>query len=229
MVTSAPGRCAAGDRGTPATTAVGSGHSGICRCAIESERGQRPPSRHGAPLSRNHRRVAGAGRSEASLRVEALGTPIAVHSSAAPKRSIAIYEGRLARTLARTSRRRVLVMPDGAIGAYYTLSATGAKLTKFPASLQNAFRRAAVAATALLMRAGRSVMCELQQMQGRWRGRGLSRRRVADLRRGRANPVLYPNLRFEVSTQAPGLAPSEEIFHRLMWLELDQCGLVARR
>jgi len=27
----------------------------------------------------------------------------------------------------------VLVLPDGAIGGYYTLSATGVKLTEFPA------------------------------------------------------------------------------------------------
>jgi len=75
-----------------------------------------------------------AGVPAGSLRVEALG-PQHDRSSFS---SGAEPPDRYLRSQARQDARKnmaapfVLVLPDGAIGGYYTLSATGAKLTAFP-------------------------------------------------------------------------------------------------
>ena len=103
-----PGRSTTGDRGTSAARTVGSRQPGVCRCAVESEARQRRAcaTRCAAiakPPAYNRCRALPRDRfgSRRSVR-----TTIAVRSPAASNRSTGICEARLARTLARTWRRR---------------------------------------------------------------------------------------------------------------------------
>ena len=65
----------------------------------------------------------------------------------------------------------VLVLPDGAIGGYYTLSATGVKLTEFPADIARKLPRYPLVPAILL---GRLAVDQNYQ------GRGYSRFLLAD-------------------------------------------------
>jgi GNAT superfamily N-acetyltransferase len=62
----------------------------------------------------------------------------------------------------------VLVLPDGAIGGYYTLSATGVKLTEFPADITRKLPRYPLVPATLLGR-----LAVDQNYQGRGYGRFL--------------------------------------------------------
>ena len=62
----------------------------------------------------------------------------------------------------------VLVLPDGAIGGYYTLSATGVKLTEFPAGITRKLPRYPLVPATLLGR-----LAVDQNYQGRGYGRFL--------------------------------------------------------
>jgi GNAT superfamily N-acetyltransferase len=65
----------------------------------------------------------------------------------------------------------VLVLPDGAIGGYYTLSATGVKLTEFPANITRKLPRYPLVPATLL---GRLAVDQ------NYRGRGHGRFLLAD-------------------------------------------------
>ena len=65
----------------------------------------------------------------------------------------------------------VLVLPDGAIGGYYTLSATGVKLTEFPSDITRKLPRYPLVPATLL---GRLAVDKIHQ------GRGYGRFLLAD-------------------------------------------------
>ena len=65
----------------------------------------------------------------------------------------------------------VLVLPDGAIGGYYTLSATGVKLTEFPADITRKLPRYPLVPATLLGRLA---------VDRAYRGRGYGRFLLAD-------------------------------------------------
>jgi len=65
----------------------------------------------------------------------------------------------------------VLVLPDGAIGGYYTLSATGVKLTEFPADITRKLPKYPLVPATLL---GRLAVDKIHQ------GRGYGRFLLAD-------------------------------------------------
>ena len=79
----------------------------------------------------------------------------------------------------------VLVLPDGAIGGYYTLSATGVKLTEFPADITRKLPRYPLVPATLL---GRLAVDRRQQ------GKGYGRFLLAD--------ALYRAARSEVASFA---------------------------
>jgi GNAT superfamily N-acetyltransferase len=110
------------------------------------------------------------GASEGSLRVEALGA----HHDRSSFASGAEPLDRYLRSQASQDARKnmaapfVLVLPDSAIGGYYTLSATGVKLTEFPADITRKLPRYPLVPATLLGR-----LAVDQNYQGRGYGRFL--------------------------------------------------------
>jgi GNAT superfamily N-acetyltransferase len=105
-----------------------------------------------------------------SLRAEALGPQhdrgSFVSGAEALDRYLRIRAGQDARK--NVAAPFVLVLPDGAIGGYYTLSATGVKLTEFPADITRKLPRYPLLPATLLGR-----LAVDQNYQGRGYGRFL--------------------------------------------------------
>lgn len=108
-----------------------------------------------------------------AFRVEALG---ARHERGAFRCGVEALD-RYFRTQAGQDARKnlaapfVLVLPDGAIGGYYTLSATAVKLTELPAALAHRLPRYPLVPATLLGRLAVDL---------RYRGRGYGRYLLAD-------------------------------------------------
>ena len=110
------------------------------------------------------------GASEGSLRVEALGPHHDRSSFASGVEPLDRYFRSQAGQDARKNMAApfVLVLPDGAIGGYYTLSATGVKLTEFPVDITRKLPRYPLVPATLLGR-----LAVDQTYQGRGYGRFL--------------------------------------------------------
>ena len=113
------------------------------------------------------------GAPEGSLRVEALGPHHDRNSFASGVEPLDRYFRSQAGQDARKNMAApfVLVLPDGAIGGYYTLSATGVKLTEFPADMTRKLPRYPLVPATLL---GRLAVDQ------NYRGRGYGRFLLAD-------------------------------------------------
>ena len=124
---------------------------------------------------------------EGSLRVEALGSQhnrsSFVSGAEALDRYLRSQAGQDARK--NIAAPFVLVLPDGAIGGYYTLSATGVKLTEFPADITRKLPRYPLVPATLL---GRLAVDRRQQ------GKGYGRFLLAD--------ALYRVARSEIASFA---------------------------
>jgi GNAT superfamily N-acetyltransferase len=107
---------------------------------------------------------------EGSLRVEALGPQHGRSSFVSGAEALDRYIRSQAGQDARKNMAApfVLVLPDGAIGGYYTLSATGVKLTEFPADTTRKLPRYPLVPATLLGR-----LAVDQNYQGRGYGRFL--------------------------------------------------------
>ena len=105
------------------------------------------------------------GAPEGSLRVEALGPQHDRSSFASGAEPLDRYLRSQAGQDARKNMAApfVLVLPDGAIGGYYTLSATGVKLTEFPADITRKLPRYPLVPATLL---GRLAVDRRQQSKG---------------------------------------------------------------
>jgi GNAT superfamily N-acetyltransferase len=110
------------------------------------------------------------GASEAPLRVEALGPHHDRSSFASGVEPLDRYFRSQAGQDARKNMAApfVLVLPDGAIGGFYTLSATGVKLTEFPIDITRKLPRYPLVPATLLGR-----LAVDQTYQGRGYGRFL--------------------------------------------------------
>jgi GNAT superfamily N-acetyltransferase len=110
------------------------------------------------------------GAPEGSLRVEALGPHHDRNSFASGVEPLDRYFRSQAGQDARKNIAApfVLVLPDGAIGGYYTLSATGVKLTEFPVDITRKLLRYPLVPATLLGR-----LAVDQAFQGRGYGRFL--------------------------------------------------------
>ena len=110
---------------------------------------------------------------EGSLRVEALGPHHDRSSFASGVEPLDRYLRSQAGQDARKNMAApfVLVMPDGAVGGYYTLSATGVKLTEFPADITRKLPKYPLVPATLL---GRLAVDQ------NYRGRGYGRFLLAD-------------------------------------------------
>ena len=110
------------------------------------------------------------GAPEGLLRVEALGPQhdrsSFVSGAEALDRYVRSQAGQDARK--NIAAPFVLVLPDGAIGGYHTLSATGVKLTEFPADITRKLPRCPLVPATLLGR-----LAVDQNYQGRGYGRFL--------------------------------------------------------
>ena len=113
------------------------------------------------------------GAPEGSLRVEALGPQHDRGSFVSGAEALDRYLRSQAGQHARKNMAApfVLVLPDGAIGGYYTLSATGVKLTEFPADITRKLPRYPLVPATLL---GRLAVDQS------YRGRGYGRFLLAD-------------------------------------------------
>jgi len=111
--------------------------------------------------------------SEGSLRVEALGPHHDRSSFASGVEPLDRYFRSQAGQDARKNLAApfVLVLPNGAIGGYYTLSATGVKLTEFPVDVTRKLPRYPLVPATLLGRLAVDQSC---------RGRGYGRFLLAD-------------------------------------------------
>ena len=110
---------------------------------------------------------------EGSLRVEALGPH---HDRGAFASGVEPLDRYLRSQAGQDARKNmaapfVLVLPDGAVGGYYTLSATGVKLTEFPAAITRKLPRYPLVPATLL---GRLAVDQT------YRGRGYGRFLLAD-------------------------------------------------
>jgi GNAT superfamily N-acetyltransferase len=107
---------------------------------------------------------------EGSLRVEALGLKHDRSSFVSGAEALDRYLRSQAGQDARKNMAApfVLVLPDGVIGGYYTLSATGVKLTEFPADTTRKLPRYPLVPATLLGR-----LAVDQNYQGRGYGRFL--------------------------------------------------------
>jgi GNAT superfamily N-acetyltransferase len=107
---------------------------------------------------------------EGSLRVEALGPHHDRNSFTSGVEPLDRYFRSQAGQDARKNMAApfVLMLPDGAIGGYYTLSATGVKLTEFPADIMRKLPRYPLVPATLLGR-----LAVDQNYQGRGYGRFL--------------------------------------------------------
>ncbi len=110
------------------------------------------------------------GAPEGSLRVEALGSHHDRNSFASGVEPLDRYFRSQAGQDAPKNRAApfVLVLPDGVIGGYYTLSATGVKLTEFPVDITRKLPRYPLVPATLLGR-----LAVDQNYQGRGYGRFL--------------------------------------------------------
>jgi GNAT superfamily N-acetyltransferase len=110
------------------------------------------------------------GAPEGSLRVEALGPHHDRSSFASGVEPLDRYFRSQAGQDARKNMAApfVLLLPDGTIGGYYTLSATGVKLTAFPADITRKLPRYSLVPATLLRR-----LAIDQNHQGRGYGRFL--------------------------------------------------------
>ena len=109
----------------------------------------------------------------ASLRVEALGPH---HNRSSFASGVEPLDRYLRSQAGQDARKNVaapfvLVLPDGAIGGYYTLSATGVKLTEFPVGIAHKLPRYPLIPATLL---GRLAVDQAHQ------GRGYGRFLLAD-------------------------------------------------
>jgi GNAT superfamily N-acetyltransferase len=113
------------------------------------------------------------GASEGPLRVEVLGPHHDRSSFASGVEPLDRYFRSQAGQDARKNMAApfVLVLPDGAIGGYYTLSATGVKLTEFPADITRKLPKYPLVPATLL---GRLAVDKIHQ------GRGYGRFLLAD-------------------------------------------------
>jgi GNAT superfamily N-acetyltransferase len=113
------------------------------------------------------------GASEGPLRVEVLGPHHDRSSFASGVEPLDRYFRSQAGQDARKNMAApfVLVLPDGAIGGYYTLSATGVKLTEFPADITRKLPKCPLVPATLL---GRLAVDKIHQ------GRGYGRFLLAD-------------------------------------------------
>jgi GNAT superfamily N-acetyltransferase len=113
------------------------------------------------------------GGPEGSLRVEALGPHHDRNSFVSGVEPLDRYFRSQAGQDARKNMAApfVLVLPDGAIGGYYTLSATGVKLTEFPVDITRKLPRYPLVPATLL---GRLAVDQ------NYRGRGYGRFLLAD-------------------------------------------------
>jgi GNAT superfamily N-acetyltransferase len=91
----------------------------------------------------------------------------------------------------------VLVLPDGAIGGYYTLSATAVKLSEFPVDVTRKLPRYPLVPATLLGRLAIDSRC---------RGRGYGRHLLAD--------ALYRAVRSEIASFAVIVDAKDEAAHR---------------
>lgn len=108
-----------------------------------------------------------------SLRVEALGPH---HDRSSFASGVEPLDRYLRSQAGQDARKNVaapfvLVLPDGAIGGYYTLSATGVKLTEFPAEITRKLPRYPLLPATLLGRLAVDQACQ---------GRGFGRFLLAD-------------------------------------------------
>jgi GNAT superfamily N-acetyltransferase len=110
------------------------------------------------------------GAPEGSLRVEALGPRHDRGSFVSGAEALDRYLRNQAGQDARKNMAApfVLVLPDGAIGGYYTLSATGVKLTEFPVDITRKLPRYPLVPATILGR-----LAVDQAYQGRGYGRFL--------------------------------------------------------
>lgn len=110
------------------------------------------------------------GPPEGSLRVEALGSHHDRNSFTSGVEALDRYFRRQAGQDARNNVAApfVLVLPEGAIGGYYTLSATGVKLSEFPVDIRRKLPRYPLVPATLLGR-----LAVDQNHQGRGYGRFL--------------------------------------------------------
>lgn len=108
-----------------------------------------------------------------SLRVEALGPHHNRNAFVSGAQPLDRYFRAQASQDARKNMAApfVLVLPDGAVGGYYTLSATGIKLTEFPAEVTRKLPRYPLVPATLL---GRLAVDQ------RYQGRGYGRFLLAD-------------------------------------------------
>jgi GNAT superfamily N-acetyltransferase len=113
------------------------------------------------------------GAPEGSLRVEALGPH---HDRSSFASGVEPLDRYLRNQAGQDAHKNiaapfVLVLPDGAIGGYYTLSATGVKLTEFPVDITRKLPRYPLVPATLL---GRLAVDKFHQ------GRGYGRFLLAD-------------------------------------------------
>jgi GNAT superfamily N-acetyltransferase len=102
---------------------------------------------------------------DGSLRIEALGSHHDRNSFVSGVEPLDRYFRSQAGQDARKNVAApfVLVLPDGAIGGYYTLSATGVKLTEFPVDIMHKLPRYPLVPATLL---GRLAVDRRQQSKG---------------------------------------------------------------
>lgn len=139
------------------------------------------------------------GAPEGSLRVEALGPHHDRTSFASGVEPLDRYLRSQAGQDARKNMAApfVLVLPDGAIGGYYTLSATGVKLTEFPTEIARKLPRYPLVPATLL---GRLAVDQNHQ------GRGYGRFLLAD--------ALFRAVRSEIASFAIVVDAKDEAAHR---------------
>jgi GNAT superfamily N-acetyltransferase len=139
------------------------------------------------------------GAPEGSLRVEALAPHHDRSSFVSGIESLDRYFKSQAGQDARKNMAApfVLVLPDGAIGGYYTLSATGVKLTAFPAEITRKLPRYPLVPATLL---GRLAVDQNH------RGRGYGRFLLAD--------ALFRTVRSEIASFAIVVDAKDEAARR---------------
>lgn len=136
---------------------------------------------------------------EGSLRVEALGPQHDRSSFVSGVESLDRYFRSQAGQDARKNMAApfVLVLPDGALGGYYTLSATGVKLTEFPADVTRKLPRYPLVPATLL---GRLAVDQ------NYLGRGYGRFLLAD--------ALFRAVRTEIASFAVVVDAKDEAARR---------------
>lgn len=139
------------------------------------------------------------GGPEGSLRVEALGPHHDRNSFVSGVEPLDRYFRSQAGQDARKNMAApfVLVLPDGAIGGYYTLSATGVKLTEFPVDITRKLPRYPLVLATLL---GRLAVDQ------NYRGRGYGRFLLAD--------ALFRAVRSEIASFAVVVDAKDEAARR---------------